>query len=60
MVIGERVVVYAVVDFAVGIAGAFCAKLPYRPVFAMLRIEKLYEGIERVSVCALRVGATGA
>lgn len=42
VVVGKGVVVYAIVDLAVWIAGALCTELPYRPVFAMLRVEKLY------------------
>ena len=56
----EGVVIYAVVDFAVRVASAFSTELPYRPIFAMFRVKELYEGVEGVSVCALRVGAAGA
>jgi hypothetical protein len=45
MVIRERVVVDSVVHFAIGISGTLCAKLPYRPVLAMLTVEELYEGV---------------
>jgi hypothetical protein len=58
-VVGERVVVYAVVDLRVWIARPLGAELPYRPVVAMLRVEEFYERIERVAVGALRVGAAG-
>lgn len=58
--VGKRVVVDAVVDLRVGVAGPFGAELPYGPVIAVLGVEELYEGIERVAVCALRVGAAGA
>lgn len=54
------VVVYTVVDLTVWVAGALSTKLPYRPIFAMLRVEELYEGVEGVSVCALRIGAAWA
>ena len=60
VMVGERVVVYAIVYFAVWIASAFGTKLPDCPVLAMLRVEELDERIEGVSVCALRVGAAGA
>lgn len=60
MVIGEGVMVDAVVNLAIGVAGAFCTKFPYRPVFAMFCVEEFDEGIERVSVRALGIGATGA
>lgn len=60
MMIWEGVVVYTVVYLAIWVASAFCAKLPYRPVFAMFRVEELYEGVERISVCALRICAAGA
>ena len=56
----ERIVVYAIVDFAVWVARTFSAELPYRPVFAMFRVEELYEGVEGVSIRALWVGAAGA
>lgn len=58
--VGERVVVYAIVYFAVWIASAFGTKLPDCPVLAMLRVEELYERVERVSVSALGVSAAGA
>jgi hypothetical protein len=35
-------------------------ELPYRPVFAMLGIEKFYDLVERVSVCELRVCFRGS
>lgn len=60
MVIGEGVVVYTVVNLAVRVASAFCTKLPYRPVFTMFGVEELYEGVERIPVRALWIGATGA
>lgn len=60
MVVRERIVVYAIVNFTVWVACAFRTKLPNRPVFAMFRVEELDERIEGVSVCALRVGAAGA
>lgn len=57
MVVRKRIVVYAVVDFTVGIACALGAELPYRPIVAMLGVEELDEGIEGVAVCSLRVCA---
>jgi hypothetical protein len=57
MVVRKRIVVDAVVDLRVGVARSLGAKLPYRPVFAMLGVEELDERVERVAVCALRVGA---
>ena len=56
----EGVVVDAVVDFGVGVAGPLCAELPYGPIVAVLGIEELDECIEGVAVCALGVRATGA
>ena len=60
MVVGEGVVVDAVVDVRVGVAGALSAELPDGPVVAMLLVEELDQRVERVAVGALRVGATGA
>jgi hypothetical protein len=57
MVVGKRVVVDAVVHLRVRVARPLGAKLPYRPVFAMLGVEELDKRVERVAVCALRVGA---
>jgi hypothetical protein len=59
-VIGEGVVVDAVIDLGVWVARPFGAKLPYCPVFAMLRVEKFDEGIERVAIGPLGVRAAGA
>jgi hypothetical protein len=59
VVVGERVVVYAVVDLRVWVARPFGAELPYRPVVAVLRVEELYERIERIAVGALWIGAAG-
>lgn len=58
--VGERVVIYAIVYLTIRVAGAFGAKLPYRPVFAMLRVQELDERVERVPVCALGIGAAWA
>ena len=60
MVVGKWIVIHAIVYLAVRIAGAFGAKLPNGPVFAMLRVQKLDERVERVSICALGIGATWA
>lgn len=60
MMVWKGIVVYTVVYLAVWIASAFGTELPYRPVFAMFRIEELDEGVERVTVCALRICATRA
>jgi len=43
MVVGPGVVVYAVVDLRVGVAGTFCTELPYAPVVAVFGIEELDE-----------------
>jgi hypothetical protein len=59
-VVGERVVVDAVVDLGVGVSGALCTELPYCPVIAVLRVEKLDERVERIAVGALRVRAAWA
>lgn len=61
MVIRPWVVVYPVVNLRVGVAGAFCAKLPYCPVDAMLVVEELDEGVSGIAVCSLGVcrGGTG-
>jgi hypothetical protein len=60
MMVGERVVIYAIVYLAVRVAGSLGAKLPYRPVFAMLRVEELDERVKRVPICALGIGAAWA
>jgi hypothetical protein len=60
VVVREWVVVDAVVDVRVWIAGSLGAKLPYGPVVAMLRVEKLDERVERVAIGALRVCAARA
>lgn len=49
------IVVYTMVDFTVGIASTFGTKLPYCPVLVMSIIEKLNEGIRRISIGTLRV-----
>jgi hypothetical protein len=59
VVVGEGVVVDAVVDFRVGVARPFGAELPDGPVFAMFGIEEFDKRVERVAVRALGVGATG-
>jgi hypothetical protein len=59
-VVGERIMVDAVVDLGVGVARPFGAELPYGPVVAMLRVEELYERVEGVAVGALGVRAAGA
>jgi hypothetical protein len=58
VVVGEWVVIDAVVDFGVWIARPFGAELPYRPVVAMLGVEELYERVEGIPVCALRICTT--
>lgn len=60
VVVREWIVIYAVVNLTIRIAGAFGAELPYRPVFAMFRVEELHEGVERVSICTLWIGAARA
>lgn len=60
VVVRKRVVVDAAVDLRVWVARPFCAELPYCPVVAVLRVEKLYEGVKRVAVRALGIGAAGA
>jgi hypothetical protein len=56
-VVRERVVVDAVVDFGVWVAGALGAELPNCPVVFVLVVEKFYERVEGVAVRALGVGA---
>jgi hypothetical protein len=60
MVVGKRIMIDAVVDFRVWVPCSFSTELPYRPVFAMLGVEELYERVERVAVCALRICAAGS
>lgn len=60
MVVGERIVVDAVVYLRVGITSSFGAELPNSPVFAMFFVEELNKRVERITVGALRIGATRA
>lgn len=48
--------VNAPVHFRVGIACALGTELPDAPIRTMFRVEEVDEGVERVAVCALRVG----
>jgi hypothetical protein len=50
----------AIIDLRVWIARAFGAKLPNRPVLAVLGVEELDKRVERIAVCALWVCAAGA
>lgn len=47
---------YPVVDLAVRVARTFSAKLPYRPVGAMLVVKKSDKGVSRVAVSAAWIG----
>lgn len=58
MVVRPWIVVYPIINLAVWISGAFCAKLPYRPLISMLFVEELDQLFERGSVCELRVCPT--
>ena len=58
--VGEGVVVDAVVDFRIWVARPFGAKLPYGPVVAMFGVEELDERIQWIAVGALWVRAAGA
>lgn len=49
------VVIYAAVDFRVGIAGTFCAELPDCPVRLMFSVEKPDEVFRRISIGSLWV-----
>jgi hypothetical protein len=60
MMVGKRIVIHTVIDLAVWVAGAFGTELPYCPVFAMFRVEKLYERVKGVSVGALRICTAGS
>lgn len=60
MVVWPRVVTYPPVDRLIRIAGAFCAELPYPPVFAMFGVEEFDNLIERVAVCALGIRLRGS
>lgn len=51
---------HATVYGFVRITCSFSTELPYRPVFAVLRVEEFYNLIERVSVCELRVCFRGS
>lgn len=53
--VGEWVMVDAIIDFRVWVARAFGAKLPYRPIVTMFGVEEFDKGIERVAICALRI-----
>lgn len=54
------VVIYAAVDFRVGIAGTFCAELPDCPVRLMFFVEEPDEVFRRISVGSLWVCGGGA
>lgn len=56
MVVWPGIVMYAVVHFAVRVAGAFGSKFPDRPFGAMFVVEKFNEGVCRVAVGTLWVG----
>jgi len=57
--VGKRIVVDAVIDLRVGVAGSLCTKLPYRPLLTMFRVKELDERVERIPVGALGIGSTG-
>lgn len=48
------------VHLAVRVARALCAELPDTPVLAVFGVEEADQCVERVSVCALRVGGRRA
>lgn len=54
------VVPYSAVDCFIGIASAFCTKLPYGPIVLVLGIEKGNEAVEGVAVGSLRISLAGA
>lgn len=58
--IGEGVVVDAVIDLGVGVACSFGTELPNSPVFAMFGVEKLDKTIEWITICALWVRPAGS
>lgn len=41
--VGPRIVIYTIVDFFVRVACTFCAKLPDRPLVAVLVVEEFDE-----------------
>ncbi len=58
--IRPRVVSYSVVYKLVRISRSFGSELPYSPVLAMFRVEKLDKTVEGIAIGALRVGLRGA
>ena len=60
MVVRPWIVPYSAIDLGVRVAGAFCTKLPDRPVLAMLIVKKFDQGVGRIAVSSLRVGGRWA
>lgn len=58
--IRPRIVPHAPVNLAIGVSRTLGAELPDGPVLAVLVVEELDEGVERVAVGALRVRPAGA
>lgn len=58
--IGPRKMSYSAIDLGIGISRAFGAKLPYRPMGAVLIIEEFDESVGRVSIGSLRKSRRGA
>ena len=53
--VGPWIMVDATVYLGVGIAGTFCSKFPYRPIFAVFVIEEFCQSIGRITIGALRI-----
>lgn len=56
MVVGPWVMMNAIVNLFIGIAGTFRAKFPDCPVFAMLVVEEFDKCICRIPVGTLGIG----
>lgn len=54
--IRPRVMPDTIIDGIIRIPGAFSAKLPYRPVFAVFRVEEGDELVKGISIGELGVG----
>lgn len=54
--VGPGVMPDSVVDSFIGVSSALGAKLPDGPFFIVFGVEELDKLVERIPVCALRVG----
>lgn len=60
MVVRPGEVVDSSIDLRVRVARTLGAKLPYAPIFAMFRVEKINQGVEGVAVGSFGIINGGA